>query len=129
MRNRKNWKFRYRSNSRRHLPRAKEDGRPNLASDSFSNGKARNNFNIRQSADKLAERYNVLAKEAMASGDKILSENYFQHADHFMRIIDGKNLNQNQNKVPASVEPGISDRPSVENGTIHKDKGIEEKKE
>ena len=39
----------------------------------------RNNHN----ASKLIEKYNDLAREALANGDKILSENYFQHADHF----------------------------------------------
>ena len=42
----------------------------------------RNNHN----APKLIEKYNDLAREALANGDKILSENYFQHADHFTRI-------------------------------------------
>ena len=36
---------------------------------------------------KLVEKYNNLAREALSSGDKILSENYFQHADHFKRIL------------------------------------------
>tara|TARA_Y100000992_G_scaffold162228_1_gene108718 strand:+ start:302 stop:682 length:381 start_codon:yes stop_codon:yes gene_type:complete len=44
----------------------------------------RNNHN----ASKLIEKYNDLAREALANGDKILSENYFQHADHFSRIIE-----------------------------------------
>ena len=35
----------------------------------------------------LIEKYNNLAREALSSGDKILSENYFQHADHFTRIL------------------------------------------
>ena len=43
----------------------------------------RNNHN----ASKLIEKYNNLAREALSSGDKILSENYFQHADHFTRIL------------------------------------------
>ena len=43
----------------------------------------RNNHN----ASKLIEKYNNLAREALSSGDKILSENYFQHADHFMRVL------------------------------------------
>lgn len=43
----------------------------------------RNNYN----APKLIEKYNNLAREALSSGDKILSENYFQHADHFTRIL------------------------------------------
>ena len=44
----------------------------------------RNNHN----AAKLHEKYNNLAREALSSGDKILSENYFQHADHFKRILN-----------------------------------------
>ena len=44
----------------------------------------RNNHN----APKLIEKYNNLAREALSSGDKILSENYFQHADHFTRILN-----------------------------------------
>ena len=44
----------------------------------------RNNHN----ASKLYEKYNNLAREALSSGDKIMSENYFQHADHFKRILN-----------------------------------------
>ena len=44
----------------------------------------RNNHN----APKLIEKYNDLAREALSNGDKILSENYLQHADHFTRIIN-----------------------------------------
>ena len=43
----------------------------------------RNNHN----APKLIEKYNDLAREALSNGDKILSENYYQHADHFTRIL------------------------------------------
>ena len=43
----------------------------------------RNNHN----ASKLIEKYNDLAREASSNGDKILSENYLQHADHFTRIL------------------------------------------
>ena len=46
----------------------------------------RNNHN----ASKLIEKYNDLAREALSNGDKILSENYLQHADHFMRILNEK---------------------------------------
>ena len=44
----------------------------------------RNNHN----ASKLIEKYNDLGREASSNGDKILSENYFQHADHFTRILN-----------------------------------------
>ena len=63
----------------------------------------RNNHN----APKLIEKYNNLAREALSSGDKILSENYFQHADHFMRIlnekeIQKKSINNNKNSIKAN---------------------------
>ena len=50
----------------------------------------RNNHN----ASKLIEKYNNLAREALSSGDKILSENYFQHADHFTRILKEQEMNR-----------------------------------
>tara|TARA_B100000902_G_C27242693_1_gene880897 strand:- start:986 stop:1384 length:399 start_codon:yes stop_codon:yes gene_type:complete len=54
----------------------------------------RNNHN----AAKLIEKYSNLAREALSSGDKILSENYFQHADHFTRILkDQENLRREKN--------------------------------
>ena len=46
----------------------------------------KNNHN----ASKLVDKYNDLAREALSKGDKILSENYFQHADHFARILSEK---------------------------------------
>ena len=55
----------------------------------------RNNHN----ASKLIEKYNNLAREALSNGDKILSENYFQHADHFTRIL---NEQENFKKVKYS---------------------------
>ena len=67
-------------------------------SNPFSNNQTRNNFRHTQSAERLFEKYSALAKEAMSSGDKTLGENYLQHADHFMRIVEDKNKNRNQNK-------------------------------
>ena len=49
-------------------------------------------------AEKLLEKYNGLAKEALLNGDKILSENYFQHADHFLRVVENRNSIQNNSK-------------------------------
>jgi len=62
--------------------------RPKFASnfsnnDNFQrNTPGKNNLNL----SKLIEKFNNLAAEAASGGDKILSENYFQHADHFTRI-------------------------------------------
>ena len=79
-------------------------------SNSFSNGQIRNNFRTTQSAEKLFEKYNTLAKEAMSTGDKTLSENYFQHADHFMRVLSEQEKNQTArtvNKLDKNVNKNI----------------------
>ena len=47
---------------------------------------------------KLLEKYNNLAREALSNGDKILSENYFQYADHFLRVVGNKNFAENNLK-------------------------------
>jgi len=52
----------------------------------------RNNHN----ASKLVEKYSNLAIEALSSGDKILSENYYQHAEHFIRVLGEKSLITNK---------------------------------
>ena len=49
-------------------------------------------------AEKLLEKYNGLAREALLNGDKILSESYYQHADHFLRVVENQNLIQNNPK-------------------------------
>ena len=59
----------------------------------------RNNHN----APKLIEKYNNLAREALSVGDKILSENYFQHADHFTRILNEQEImKKNRNSTTSN---------------------------
>ena len=88
--------FRNNSNLRRNNFRRNDRGfksnsdRPKYSSNFSKNenfqrkSPGRNNHN----ASKLIEKYSNLAREALSSGDKILSENYFQHADHFTRILN-----------------------------------------
>ena len=90
-------KFRRRPDNRGGMSHGSNNVITKLRSPSFSNGQSRNKFRSSLSAEQLFEKYNSLAKEAMSSGDKTLSENYLQHADHFARIIDEKR-NQIQNK-------------------------------
>ena len=59
--------------------------------------------------EKLLEKYNNLAKEALSNGDKILSESYYQHADHFLRVIENRNSIQNNSK------PHLDNSPIKEN--------------
>ena len=55
----------------------------------------RNNHN----ASKLIEKYSNLAREALSNGDKILSENYFQHAEHFIRVLEEKENSLNKSQI------------------------------
>ena len=74
----------FRSNNNRRPPfRSNNEGSKFSNNDNFQRKvPGRNNHN----AVKLIEKYNDLAREALANEDKILSENYFQHADHFTRV-------------------------------------------
>jgi hypothetical protein len=75
--------FRSNNNNRRPPFRSNNEGSKFSNNDSFRRSvPGRNNHN----AVKLIEKYNDLAREALANEDKILSENYFQHADHFTRV-------------------------------------------
>ena len=49
-------------------------------------------------AHKLIEKYSNLAREALSNGDKILSENYYQHADHFLRILQEQRMSKIESK-------------------------------
>ena len=60
-------------------------------------------------AEKLLEKYNGLAKEALLNGDKILSESYFQHADHFLRVVE------NQNSIQNNPKPYLDNSPVEKN--------------
>ena len=84
-----------RNNFRRNERTFKVNGDRNKYNNNFSSNdtfqrkiSGRNNHN----ASKLIEKYNNLAREALSTGDKILSENYFQHADHFMRVLSEREI-------------------------------------
>ena len=65
----------------------------------------RNNHN----ASKLIEKYSDLAREALSSGDKILSENYFQHADHFTRILNDQDAQKKLNSISNDIANSSQD--------------------
>ena len=84
----------YRPNNNRNRFRSNDRNFKRNGDNQRYNGDFRANSNFQRrvpgknnhNASKLIEKYNDLAKEALSNGDKILSENYFQHADHFLRI-------------------------------------------
>ena len=94
----------------------------------FDNGEVSSNLNFKRkspgknnhNASKLVDKYNDLAREALSYGDKILSENYFQHADHFLRVLtEQENLKPNKpsekNKIEIITE---ADQKKEEKKTI-----------
>ena len=130
MRNRRQRIFRHRSNGRNFRRRSNDNDKMRLAQSSFQNGRAKNNFKSYQSAEKLLERYKVLAKEALSIGDKILSENYLQHVDHFSRIISDRNVNQNQNGAQTSIiNKGEATNDNLTNSPENKENQIAKDKE
>ena len=91
-----NRKNRFKSSSDRGFRKRMSNGHKN-AGDFSSNTefRFRNPGRNNQNAAKLVEKYHNLAREALSSGDKILSENYLQHADHFSRILSIQEINKN----------------------------------
>ena len=82
----------------------------------FNNGssfKRRHPGKNNQNAAKLVEKYNDLAREALSNGDKILSENYLQHSEHFSRIlISQENL---KNHPTSQTENNVKNQIKDEN--------------
>ena len=105
-----------RNTFRRNNRNFKSNGDNNKFSSNFSNNDnfkrkvpGRNN----QNAPKLIEKYSDLAREALSNGDKILSENYLQHADHFTRILNEREsfrkekILENKSVINSDVEEKI----------------------
>tara|TARA_B100000524_G_scaffold328448_1_gene213118 strand:- start:68 stop:472 length:405 start_codon:yes stop_codon:yes gene_type:complete len=123
-RNNNNTSNNRRNNFRRNDRNYKSNGdRPKFGS-TFSNNEnfkrkapGRNNHN----APKLIEKYNDLAREALSNGDKILSENYLQHADHFQRILNEKENSKREkfleNKVEENTYSSVETKDSSEKNT------------
>jgi hypothetical protein len=45
------------------------------------------NIKVRGNAQTVYERYMQLARDASAAGDRVLAENYTQHAEHYFRVL------------------------------------------
>jgi hypothetical protein len=103
----------FRSNNNRRPPfRSNNEGSKFSNNDNFQRKiPGRNNHN----AVKLIEKYNDLAREALANEDKILSENYFQHADHFTRVQnEQESLRMARVNSPAGTIKPVDSEKKVE---------------
>ena len=85
---------------------------------------SRNNHN----ASRLVEKYNNLAREALTNGDKILSESYFQHADHFTRILQEQEKNRIVKKTVEPVKELNDDNKTFDNKLTNSKKNQEPEK-
>ena len=103
----------FRSNNNRRPPfRSNNEGSKFSNNNNFQRSiPGRNNHN----AVKLIEKYNDLAREALASEDKILSENYFQHADHFTRVQNEQESIRVSRINSSSIEPVKPIKDVIEN--------------
>ena len=102
---RNNRKNRFKSNNDRGFRKRSMSGQKNP--NEYGSGmdfRHRNYGRNNQNASKLIEKYNNLAREALSSGDKILSENYLQHADHFSRILTLQELNKKSSNENISID-------------------------
>ena len=135
----------FRSNNNRRPPfRSNNNRRPPFRSNN-EGSKFSNNDNFRRSvpgrnnhnASKLIEKYNDLAREALSNEDRVLSENYFQHADHFTRILNEQesyrksklsNVSsvENKNDQESNLDPKIKDEP-IEKEVANKKEEVETK--
>tara|TARA_B100000963_G_C22401607_1_gene569123 strand:+ start:50 stop:508 length:459 start_codon:yes stop_codon:yes gene_type:complete len=127
-----------RSSFRRNTRNFKSNGDNTKFGSNFSNNDnfkrkapGRNNHN----APKLIEKYNDLAREALSNGDKILSENYLQHADHFTRILNEreslKRERNTENRTENNSNPddenlSISEKISMDDNNLDKNNNEQE---
>ncbi len=120
-----------RSNFRRNDRNFKSNGDRQKFSPNFSNSEnfkrkapGRNNHN----AAKLIEKYTDLAREASSNGDKILSENYLQHADHFTRVLNEREIIRREKfELNSATNKNNSNEDKQENSQDDTNSDLEEK--
>jgi len=81
---------------------------------------------IRGAASHIYEKYLQLARDANASGDRIMAESYLQHAEHYFRIMAAAQAQQQQyqqqnpaaaaaaNGQPQPRQPGSEEQPYIQ---------------
>ena len=117
---------RFKSNGDRNY--RKRNGNGHKINGEFNNNldfKRKNPGRNNQNASKLIYKYNDLAKEAISNGDKILSENYLQHADHFARILQSREAAKETNLNSSLVEEKTLE--NTQQGEINTEKNLTDK--
>ena len=134
MQNFKPRRNRFRSNSRDHRRNGDSNVKHMHRSNSGNNGVKRSFFNGNQGASKLFEKYMNLAKEASTAGDKTLSENYYQHADHFQRILSSRNIENSKKeeniasdtaKTTETLQDGVQEKAKDDSASLNNESSLE----
>ena len=106
---RNNRKNRFKSSGDRNFRKRPLNGHKNQNDfNNHSEFRHRNPGRNNQNAGKLIDKYNNLAREALSSGDKILSENYLQHADQFSRILSLQEVSKSTEEKNNIIEQNFS---------------------
>ena len=106
MRNGKIRRFRPRPNNKHGSRRPGHSNKPNGIQhinshrNNYRNGSPKNPQNL----ERLIEKYKILAKEALSSGDEVLNQNYLQHSDHFSRILSDISAEKTKTNVTEAPE-------------------------
>ena len=109
---RNNRKNRFKSGGDRNFRKRPLNGHKNQNDfNNHSEFRHRNPGRNNQNAGKLIDKYNNLAREALSSGDKILSENYLQHADHFSRILSLQEVSKSSEEKNNIIEQNFTKSP------------------
>ena len=116
---------RFKSSSDRNF--RKRNGNGQKVNGEFNNNldfKRRNPGRNNQNASKLIEKYKDLAREALSNGDKILSESYLQHADHFSRIINSQEISKEMNMNSVKSEQSNKENNRETENVDQKNKSV-----
>ena len=99
----------------------RRSGSLNSGSSNSLNNNGNLNFNINGSmnnihnVEKTMQKYQQLAKDAQSNGDPVLSQNYLQHADHYLRRYN--ELNERREN--------FNEKTITEEKTLPKDESLE----
>ncbi|MFD1745181.1 DUF4167 domain-containing protein [Rhizobium helianthi] len=77
---------------------------------------------IRGTAQHIAEKYAALARDAQSSGDRVMAENYLQHAEHYNRIIAAAQA-QMQERYQRDERTDFNEREQDDSESVEQDEG------
>ena len=65
---------------------------------------------IRGNAHQVLEKYLAMARDASSQGDRVSAENFYQHAEHYFRVINNQNQSNGRQPMRAMPTPADDDQ-------------------